>query len=64
MYSWIARKRGRYAVRAGVSPVRAAQKNVWQVLGQRPSRLALGWRYEENLTRTPWSVKHYPRDGT
>jgi hypothetical protein len=23
----------------------AAHKNVWQVLVQRPSRLALGWRY-------------------
>jgi hypothetical protein len=45
MFKRITRKRGRYAVRAGISPVRAAQKNVWQVLSQRPSRLALEWRY-------------------
>jgi hypothetical protein len=43
--SRIARKVG--PVRAGqeVDPVRVAFQNVWQVLSQRPSRLAQGWRY-------------------
>jgi hypothetical protein len=47
MYKRIARKRDRYEVRVRVGLVGAAQKNVWQVLGQRPSRLALEWRYGE-----------------
>jgi hypothetical protein len=40
-----------------VGPVRAARINVWQVLSQRPSRLAQGWRYPKTLARYPHCVK-------
>ncbi len=33
------------ALERQVNPTRVARQNVWQVLGQRPSRLAQGWRY-------------------
>src|SRR6266478_1180254 len=37
--------RGEGALERQVNPCRVARQNVWQVLGQRPSRLAQGWRY-------------------
>jgi len=51
-YSWIARKRGRYAVRAKVGLVRAALKNVWQdpVQWAQPPGARMAVR-EKTLTR-------------